>query len=98
LTWANGSAGPITVEPGIGPYLNIFCGDSVEKEIIPCVATPTLRTSATFREDVERATFRFDIKITNGAPISLKVKMDEVASHWDRPSVELLSKDENNSN
>jgi hypothetical protein len=90
LIWADGRSGPITVEPEIGPYLNIFYVDSTKKESVPCLTSPTLRTSAVFREQGERGTFRFDIKITNGERITLKVKMDERTSYWDRPLVELL--------
>jgi hypothetical protein len=95
LKWADGRVGQITVEPGIGPYLELFYVDSFEKEIVPCTAHPMLRTSTMFRERAEeRVTFRFDVKVTNGAPISLKVKMDERPSYWDRPLIELLANDE----
>jgi hypothetical protein len=100
LTWADGRSGPIKVEPEIGPYLNVFYVETFEKQIVPCLAQPTLRTSIVFRERLKepRATFRFDIKVTNGTRISLKVKMDERSSHWDRPLVELLPDENNDSN
>jgi hypothetical protein len=100
LTWADGRVGPITIEPRIGPYLNVFCTDSDEKEIMPCLAHPMLRTSAMFRKRSEEKhmTFRFDIQVTNGAPISLKVRMDDRPPYWDRPLIEVLPYDENSSN
>ncbi len=100
LTWADGRTGPIKIEPEIGPYLNVFYVETYEKQIVPCLAQPTLRTSAVFLERLEqpRATFRFDIKVTNGNRISLRVTMDERLSYWDRPLIEVLPDDGKSSN
>jgi hypothetical protein len=96
LMWANRNfAGPTTIEPKIGPYLDVFYVDSLNKEIIPCTAIRLHRAALVFRE---YATFRLDVHVTNSAPISLKVRMDARSAHWDRPLVELLPFDENNSN
>lgn len=95
LTWADGRTGPINIESGIGPYLKVFYVENYEKQIVPCIVRPTLRTGAVFSERLEepRTTFRFDIKVTNGNRISLKVKMDERSSYWDRPFIEVLPDD-----
>jgi len=96
LIWANRNyAGPLTIEPNIGPYLDVFYTDSVNKEIIPCTGIKMHRASLVFKE---RATFRLDIQITNSAPISLKVRMDDRPSYWDRPLVDLLPYEKSNSN
>jgi hypothetical protein len=87
LTWANRpQTRQLDVEPGIGPYVDVCYIEQGNDQINPCIpnAVRPLRTQNAFQR---LATYRFDVQVTNGDPISLRVRPGK---QWNRPEVEIV--------
>ena len=98
LTWANIGAQPVTVDPHIGPYLDVFYIGNDAKRIVPCIkldgaplrmVSPLLTPLFQSHDEV----FRFDVVVNGSEPISLKVQLGD---RWERPIVEVLPKENSN--
>jgi hypothetical protein len=95
LTWANRRIGPTTIEPQIGPYLDVFYIDDRNQSIVPCVtSTPDeglpLRMMQSHFHPMLRnreENLRLTVQATGSEPIYLKVRL---RSQWDNPLVEVL--------
>jgi hypothetical protein len=92
LTWANLGPIPVTVQPRIGPYLDVFYIGSDAQRIVPCIqlqgaplrmVSPKLTPMFQSRNEC----FRFDVQVTASAPISLRVQL---GVRWEQPIVEVL--------
>jgi hypothetical protein len=89
LNWSyRDSADAIDLYAGVEQYLDVFYVEDQRSRIVPCLEKMPPQASRVFMESPDTF-FRFDIMVTNGEPISLKV---QVGDHWNRPLVEVLSR------
>lgn len=96
LTWANYGTHSVTIQPGIGPYLDVFFIAEDEKRISPCIrheGAPlrmlNLQSPEVFKSVQEH--FRFKVQMIGSEPVSDPIFLKaRIGPHWERPIVELL--------
>jgi hypothetical protein len=71
--WANrgGFAGPLEVQPRVGPFVDVLYVEDGNDQIVPCVAALPLRAEGAFHR---LGTYRLDVQVTNSDPIALRVR------------------------
>jgi hypothetical protein len=98
LIWEGRGTVPTTVEPLIGPYLNVFYIGNEAKQIVPCIAQNAPARMTTPRNNMmfsnRNECFRFAVKVTNSEPIYLKVQLGDQT--WERPLVDILPNENSN--